>query len=143
MKIQASAYIKDNQLLIRNRHAIINELLSTGWIEMDVVFSKKKKNRSYEQNKYYWGVVVAMVRARFIELGNQVSAEETHDYMKQEFNYREFVDEKTGAIYRVPLSTANLTTSQFMDYLAKIQQFSSEVLDINIPDPGQQVEMNL
>lgn len=136
-----TAYVKDGTILIRNRMQLQAECIASGLSEFEVVLKKKKKNRSYEQNRYYWGVVVAMIRDRFRELGNDVNSEETHDYLKQEFNYKEFVNEKTSEVIRIPVSTADMTTSQFMDYLAKIQIFSADILGVVIPDPNEQVEI--
>ena len=142
MKLEYSGYVSlDGDVIIRNRKQLQSEVVSSGWKEFSVTITKKKKNRSYEQNRYYWGVVVALVRDRFRDLGNEVSSEETHDYLKQTFNYKEFIHEATGEVIRIPISTADLTTSQFMDYLAKIQAFASTILDIVIPDPNQQLEI--
>jgi len=141
MKIEFSGYTKDGQVFFRNQKNISKEILESGWKEFDVVIQKKRKNRSLEQSKYYWGVVVALIRERFIQLGNDVSKEETHDYLKQEFNYKEFVNEKTSEVIRIPMSTANLTTSEFMDYIARIQKFAAEILDVYIPEPNTQLEI--
>lgn len=141
MKIEYGGYLEDGKLFIRNKKRFDQDVANSGWKEVEIVVTKKKKNRSYYQNRYYWGVVVALVRERFIQLGNDVSAEETHDYLKHEFNYKEFVNEKTSEVIRIPKSTADLTTSEFMDYIARIQVFSAQILDLTIPDPNQQLEV--
>ena len=142
MKLGFTGYVSETgEVLIRNRKQLQSEVVASGWKEFAVTITKKRKNRSYEQNRYYWGVVVAMIRDRFRELGNDVSSEETHDYLKNTFNYKEFVHEATGEVIKIPMSTADLTTSAFMDYLAKIQTFSAQILDIRIPDPNEQMEL--
>lgn len=142
-KFETTAYCKDGKLFFRNKAKIESECVSSGVVEFDVTIEKKKKHRSVYQNRYYFGVVVALIRERFIELGNDVNIEETHDYLKHEFNYKEFVNEKTAEIIRIPKSTANLTTSEFMDYIDKIQKFASEILDIYIPEPNSQISFDL
>lgn len=141
MKISFTGYTKDGQVFFRNQKNISKEIIESGWKEFSVTIEKKKKNRSLEQSRYYWGVVVALIRERFIQLGNDVSKEETHDYLKQEFNYKEFVNEKTSEVIRIPKSTANLTTSEMMDYIARIQKFGADILDIYIPEPNEQLQV--
>ena len=38
-------------------------------------------------------------------------------------------------------STAELTTTQMMDYVSEIQQFAAEYLNVIIPDPNEQIEI--
>ena len=142
MKLEYTGHINDSgEVVFRNKKQLLRDILETGWKEFSITIAKKKKNRSYEQNRYYWGVVVALIRDRFIDLGNDVSSEETHDYLKHEFNYREIMDEKTGLVMRIPSSTTDMTTTEFCTYIEKIQIFASTILDINIPSPNQQVEI--
>jgi len=143
VKIETTCYVKDGKLFFRNRNQIEKDCVNSGITEFVVTIEKRKKKRSYEQSKYYWGVVVFLIRQRFVELGNDVSKEETHDYLKHEFNYKEFVNEKTSEVIRIPMSTANLTTSEFMDYIAKIQIFAADILGVVIPDPNTQTSLML
>lgn len=101
----------------------------------------KGKKRSTEQNAYYWGVVVDMVMRRFNQLGNDFNADETHDFLKGRFNIKE-IEAVPDHFIEIPLSTARLDTKEFMEYLAKIQQFGSEFLGIYIPDPNEQMEVH-
>ena len=39
---------------------------------IEITFRKKKKHRSSEQNRYYWGVVIPYILEAFIELGNDL-----------------------------------------------------------------------
>lgn len=142
MKLTFTGYTKDGQVFFRNQKNISSEIINSGWKEFDITVEKKKKKRSQYQNAYYWGVVVALIRERFIQLGHDVSIEETHSYLKQEFNYKESVNEDTGDIRRFPMSSTELTTSQFCDYIARIQKFASEILDLYIPEPGTQLSMS-
>jgi hypothetical protein len=103
--------------------------------------SIKKNDRSNNQNKYYWKIVVALVQERMNYLGNDFSKEETHDFLKKEFNWTE-TELKEGHWIKVPRSTTKLTTIEFMDYVLKIQQFGADMLDIYIPDPEQQGGLN-
>ena len=47
-----------------------------------------------------------------------------------------------GEVHELGYSTANLSTSEMMDYIAQVQQFAAEFLNTVIPDPGEQAEIN-
>lgn len=84
-----------------------------------------------------------MVREGLIDVGYKVSIAETHDFLKSKFLIKELVNEDSGEILQSVGSTSTLTTSQFMDLIAEIQQWGSEFLNIIIPDPGKQTEIEL
>lgn len=101
----------------------------------------KGKKRSNDQNAYYWGVVVAMVTRRLNELGNEFDDDETHAFLKGRFNVKE-IEPVADHFIEIPLSTSRLGTTEFNDYIAKIQHFGSVFLGIYIPDPNEATELN-
>ena len=110
-------------------------------------FARPKKTRSSEQNRYYWGVVVRMVCEGFQALGNPVNPDNnedielTHEYLKRRFLQPIQVADVNGEVHELGYTTTNLTTSQMMDYIAQVQQFAVEFLNVIIPDPGEQVQL--
>jgi len=110
-------------------------------------FARPKKTRSSEQNRYYWGVVVRMVCEGFQALGNPVNPDNsedielTHEYLKRRFLQPIQVADVNGEVHDLGHTTTNLTTSQMMDYIAQVQQFAVEFLNIVIPEPGEQAEL--
>ena len=112
-----------------------------------VTFARPKKTRSSEQNRYYWGVVVRMVCEGFQSLGNPVNpdsvedAELVHTYLKRRFLEPIRVADANGEVHELGYSTTQLSTSQMMDYIAQVQQFASEFLNVIIPDPGEQAQL--
>lgn len=109
--------------------------------EVSLIFKEHRRNRSNLQNGYYWKVVVPMVQQAMNEYGNDFDMDETHDFLKKEFNYVE-KEVREGYYLKVPRSTTRLNTVEFNDYKEKIQQFGSQVLGIYIPDPGEVIEIN-
>jgi len=93
--------------------------------KIQVAVRKYKTQRSENQNKYYWGVVIAM-------LGNEFGydSEEMHEALKFKFLKKE------GKLTTVR-STASLTTTEFEIYLDKVKRWVSEEYDIVIPDPNE------
>ena len=116
--------------------------------QVEAIFRKKKKTRSSEQNRYYWGVVVRMVAEGFADLGNPISPgseddlHTVHEYLKRRFLKPITAADANGEVHELGYSTANLSTSEMMDYIAQVQQFAAEFLNTVIPDPGQQAEIN-
>ena len=112
-----------------------------------VTFARPKKTRSSEQNRYYWGVVVRMVCEGFQALGNPVNPDNnedielTHEYLKRRFLQPIQVADVNGEVHELGYSTTQLSTSQMMDYIAQVQQFAVEFLNVIIPEPGEQAEL--
>lgn len=112
-----------------------------------VTFARPKKTRSSEQNRYYWGVVIRMVCEGFQSLGNPVNPDSTedaelvHTYLKRRFLEPIRVADANGEVHDLGHTTTQLTTSQMMDYIAQVQQFAVEFLNVIIPDPGEQAEL--
>lgn len=117
---------------------------------VEITVSRAKNTRTNAQNRWYWGVAVEMVRLRLLDLGSRYSSEQTHENLKHwicdfapDIMLEETVIEETGVILSSVKSTTELTTTEFMAYKLAIQQWASENLGINIPDPDEQTELSL
>lgn len=83
--------------------------------------------RTSRANRYYWGVVLAMIAA---ELGE--SAEELHDAFKLKFRSRE--DITTGLV----LTRSTRTGSEdFWKYVDQVRHWSHTWLGLYIPEPNE------
>jgi hypothetical protein len=131
--------IKDG--IIQNRKALKD--LFTVKDGKYLVERSDANKRSNPQNRYYWGLVIPMIHNGIKEMGTELTFLETHEFLKARFNISDLVNEDTGETISLPLSTTRLNKSEFSDYVAKIQQFAAEFLNIIIPDPGQQMEIEL
>lgn len=134
MKITASGHIEKGKLKIRNRMMFDNELLSING-EVLITIEKASKKRSNQQNRYYWGVVVPLMKKGLNDLGHELTEDDIHEYIKSKFNPQAITLEDTGEYFSFGRSTTELNTSEFMDMLASIQQFAAEILNVIIPDP--------
>ena len=141
---------KEGKIKYRNRERFIADCEAVEGNEFEVVFRKRKKVRSNQQSRYYWGCVLPEVQNGLKELGNDWSKARCHEFLKSEFNYEEVVlhrtDHETGEvtteIKRSPKSTANVTTTEFMEFVAKVVHFAADYLSIAIPEPSTQTEIN-
>lgn len=87
----------------------------------------KRKLRSVEQNKYYWGIVIKILSE---EIG--YSKDEMHEALKRKFLVYENVQGLP-----TQLSTTQLSTIEFEAYLEQIRRWASMDMGIIIPDPEQ------
>jgi hypothetical protein len=139
MKVTAYAYRKDGELILRNRANVLKEISIFQNSEIEITFQKKRSYRSIQSNRFYWGVCVTMIQERFKELGHEsVTKELTHEYLKGRFLFKEVVNEVTGEVLKLPLSTTELTKSDFSEYLEQVIKFAAESLDVQIPNAGEQ-----
>jgi predicted nucleic-acid-binding protein len=144
MKVTAYAYRKDGELILRNKAHVLKEISIFQNAEIEITFQKKRSYRSSMQNRYYFGVVVTMIQERFKELGHEgITKELTHEYLKGRFLFKEVVNEVTGEVLKLPLSTTELTKSDFSEYLEQVIKFAAESLDILIPESGAQIQIDV
>lgn len=113
-----------------------------------IVIEKIYNKRSNPQNAYLWGVVYPIVKQGLIDAGfdefkQDFDLEMTHEMLKLRFLKRDTRSDEGNIIVFLG-STRKLSTVEFMEYLSSIQKWSSEYLNIVIPDPdpNQYTEMN-
>lgn len=100
-------------------------------------YSPSGKNRSTQQNKYYWGVIVKILSN---ELG--YTEEEIHEIIKDKFlGYRVPLKNPKGLeIFGwIKRSTTALDTKEWEELMSKIREWASQALGIYLPDPNENV----
>lgn len=136
-KLELYARIEGGKLIIPNRVRFDQEIASFPDQQVTITVKKAGK-RSTPQNNYYHGVVVESVRHRMIELGHKLDHDETHEWLKKEFNYQELANESGELIGRFALSTTDLNKEEFAVYLDKIMEWAASILNIYIPPASSQ-----
>jgi hypothetical protein len=127
---------------------IHNRRLMEDWAQgykgkkIKIRIEKAGSKRSLPQNAYYWGVVVEEIRYGLLQIGYQMTKEETHYWLKYKFNPINIPGEGGEAI-EVPDTTTTLTKTGFAEYIEKIAQFAAEYLNIIIPPPTAKLELEL
>jgi hypothetical protein len=108
-----------------------------------LVTIKSIKKRSLKQNAYYWSVCVPMVLQGLRDVGyNDVKTnEDAHEVMKRLFLQKKFTNEKTGEEITLAGNSSDLKTVEFNTYLEDIWQWAAEYLNIQIPQPNEQLIM--
>ena len=134
----------NNGNLKRNRGDIINALKSFEGKTIKITIEKFVNKRSNNQNSYYWGVIIPILKNAILnEWGEVWSKEITHEFCKMQFNYFEKINEETGEIVRVPKSTSENTTTTQEEFHLEIRKFAKEWFNTIIPLPNEKLNLEL
>jgi hypothetical protein len=141
-KVTYNGQIRNGSLHIIHRSKFDQFIAGCGWNQVEIIIRKKKKKRSLSQSAYLFGVVYHVVQEGIEDLwGESISKEDIHLMLKMKFLYREIIDPSTGEITRLPKSTADISTSEMMGYIAEIGGWARDYLNIELPEPNTQQEM--
>lgn len=135
--------VEQGRLTIYRRADFDRAVLAFEGKQVEITIEKKRKRRSVFQNAYYWGVVIPIVQQGLNEIGYKTGKEQAHELLKSLFAKDEIVNEATGEVLNFPLSTAAMSTVRMMDYFAQITQWAAEFLGVEIPQPNEQIKIQL
>jgi len=143
MKVVSEVRIKDGKLDFKQRSSFLQDVSKFKDGDYVITVEKRKKKRSVEQNRYYWGVIVPLVLEGLTEAGWRYTIDQVHEDLKRDFNIVEIVNEVSGEIRKTIGSTTEMSTSQMLNYFAKITQWAAEYLNVQIPEPGEQLQITI
>lgn len=119
--------VEDGKLSLVNPQRFDRYLLNlVGEVVLTIKRNRKKRERSLAQNRYYWGVPVAILAENF-----GYSDEEMHEALKWQF-----LKKHEGRIPTVR-STTDLSTVEMENLLSKIRQWASSEFGVYIPTPNE------
>lgn len=134
-----------NGVFKRNRHMVLDLIKSFEGSDVVISFEKPKKKRSNNQNSFYWGVCIVLVQRGLKEAtGEFRSADNIHyNILLPLFApLRELVNTTTGEITSERLTSSDMTTTQFCEFIMEIQKWSKEFLNIDIPNPNEDLQFS-
>lgn len=144
MKIQIRTNVLKGKFK-RNINQILDAVASFEGKACIFTIEKVKKTRSNNQNSFYWGVVLPIVQSGLKDATGEFRTSENIHYnilLKMFAPEKEIVNIETGECITEKISSSEMTTSQFMDYIVEIQQWSAEFLNIDIPNPNEETTLN-
>jgi len=103
------------------------ELKPGKWV---IKLTKVRQVRSIQQNRMYWGYILPSIA---LEKGYEV--EELHEYFKTLAGTKSITVGKTSK--DVAISTRDMNTKEFTEYIDRIVQFVFHNEKIKIPKPGE------
>ena len=92
---------------------------------MQVDIKPESAKRSTQANRYYWQILHQIEEQGWVE-GRQYSADLWHEYAKRRF--LGLVDLPGGA--SIGISTTDLSTKEFQDYVQKVEAWAAQELGI-------------
>lgn len=104
------------------------------------VVVKPISKKSDPLRRYYFGVVVEMIRQVLRHHGNQFTKDDTHDFLKLVApSMKREVVLPTGEVVESYASIADksFTNTDFLTYIEEVKQWAAENLDLIIPDPNE------
>lgn len=109
-----------------------------------LTIEKYRRSKSNPQLRWLYGQVYPIVLKGLNDAGWEFTTiAEVDEYCKSMFASREVLNRHTGEIMFVPGLKRDMTTTEMMTYVDAIRDWASEYLNINIPEPEQQMAMNL
>ena len=103
---------------------------------------KSKKHRSLNQNRFWWGALLPLVKMGLNDAGySEVkTVEDAHEVLKALF-LKKHISNPDGLALEMSGSTAELTTVEFNELIEKVQMWASDFLGVVIPNPGEPMIM--
>ena len=143
-QIKILSRVDENGNLKRNRKFIADAIKSFSGKEIEIIIKRKYKQRSTVQNAFYWGITLPFFQNLFHEAWGEIRPiEEIHEILKATCNYKEIPNPATGEVQRIPKSTTELTTSEWMDFELQMDQFARDFFNATLPKPNEQTTLNL
>jgi len=128
MQVIFRGSIKKGKLILDDPARFSVHLSSLNDKRVEVVVRKEKSQRSLQQNKAYFGIVIEMLCEK-----TGYDRDTMHDMMRVKFASHE--DLNTGLL--VVESTAKMDTVRFIKYYEDIQRWAAEFLELDIPSPNE------
>lgn len=118
--------VRAGKLYFENREQFDYHLNSLDG-EVDIIVRKPRKQRSKQENAYYWAVIIKIVSRETGAL-----PEDVHYEFKRRFL-------RIGGTEMFPIlkSTTELNTLQAEDFYSQCRMFAASELSIQIPSPNE------
>jgi hypothetical protein len=127
----------------RNLNRIQQTVKSLEGKEVKIVISEVFKKRSERQNNFYWGVVIPIMQNTMLDIGNPMDIEDIHLMLRVKFLKQIIsINEETGEVAERVKSTTELSTIEFMDYIAKVRFWAIDFFGVEIPEPNEELTLN-
>ena len=112
--------------------------------QIRVTVERLYSKRSSPQNRFFHGVVIPLIQERLLELGwkEAKSAQWVKDVIKMQCLLSETASAH-GEVILAIRPTSGLSRTEFMELIEDVQQWAAEKLDLQIPNPNEQNEMEL
>src|SRR3990167_2095648 len=137
-KVQFLGFIKDGQLFLNSpsKYKTYLQQLNDGEVILNI--EKPRKQRSLNQNSYYWGVIIEMI-AEEQGIYSETEKQDLHFWLMKQFLTLKKITFFGKSEDKDP-SSRELSTVEFNEYIDKITIWAAEFLNLTIPAPSEVYE---
>lgn len=99
---------------------------------IDITITRHTEKRTTPQNKYYWGVIIKLIRNFSLEKGYDFTEDDWHEYIisKGYFGYKDSINGRRAK------RSHEATTIEFNEAIEKLQR-DWAIKGLILPDPNQ------
>lgn len=137
--LEYSCVVTGGRIPVEVSKAVATALRNIEGKRVIVSLREHKRKRSNNQNRYYWGVVIPLVLEMFTDAGNDTTAEEVHEFLKEYVGGSTFVrllvtpDLKRRSVVR---SSTTLTTDEWESFMEMVRAWAA-TMGCQIPLPNE------
>lgn len=95
-----------------------------------IIVTAEDRKRGAEQNRFYWGAVIAAISEQAWVNGQRFSKDAWHEYFAREYGVCEDVVLPTGEVIVRRKSTSDMTVAEFSEYTHKVQAHAATELGV-------------
>ncbi len=135
----------ENGNLKRNRKLIRDAIETFNGATVTITIQKFRKSRSNPQNRFYWGCLIPIVQEGLREATGEVRDANSIHYnilLPMFAPIRDVVNKETGEVFGERITSSEMTTTEFMEFVNDIQKWGAEFLGVDIPDPNSEITLN-
>ena len=141
MKIEYNGEVSpEGKMRIFRQKDFIKEIKNLAGKLIKITIERRYNKRSLSQNAYWHGVVVSKVREGLAAKGFIFTAKEVHELLRLKFAVAEKVNEDTGEVIEYIKSTSEMSVGEFMDFMSEVSIWADKAHNIEIPQPGEQLD---
>lgn len=112
--------------------------------EICLTIERKRKTRSNPQNAFYWSTVIPIIQQGLKDVTGEVRDANSIHYqilLPLCAPTRDIINEETGQVISEKITSSELTTTEFSEYIMEIQKWSAEFLGVEVPDPNSEMKL--
>ena len=122
--------VSKGKLVFNNPDGMERYLLGLDNKSVEVVIRLPRKDRTNQENRYYFGVVVKLISEH-----TGFSVDEVHEFLKLKFLSKIIV--MAGEDVKIPRSSTELSTVEWEQWMTEIREWAAMVLGLYIPLPNE------
>jgi len=140
MKLKTYGSIEDGKLNLYQRSELSKALSTWKDCGIELTIRSTTKGRSSQQNRYYWTLLGIVKDLLYQEHQVYYNLDDLHIFFKGKFNAIEIIT-PDGVVERLPVTTTDLTTVEFIEYVENIKRWTADVLCVALPGPDEQLKL--